>query len=846
MTLTPDGAFTYTPTGNFNGTDSFTYRANDGRADSNLATVSLAVTPVNDAPVTVSDGYTTAEDTPLTIAAAQGVLANDTDVDGDPLTAVLVSGPTHGSLTLGTDGAFTYTSALHFNGSDSFSYMANDGTVDSNLAIVTLTITPVNDAPVATPDAVTTAEDTPLAITFTQLLANDTDVENDPLGVTVAADPTHGVLALTADGLLYTPDADFFGWDTFTYTATDGQADSNEAEVTLTVTPVNDAPVAFDDAYELPEGTALVISAPQGVLANDTDIEGDPLTAVLREGPAHGTLSLTADGAFTYSPDATYVGMDHFTYAAHDGQAASAPATVTLTVQPANQPPVFTSTPPSVFTLPPAMERGGDAVLYTPEAATLEVTWNRAEARYRNEVGLYRVDDAAGRVNGLLPTDPGYAEAALASGNATVLFARGAKTGTKTRVALTGDAYYGFFLVQDSTLATLRAQNPANQLRQKPLAFFSVTGANPDERDHLQASIEQHTLRLGWEDLTGLGDRDFDDAVLTAKLPARCALTFVQPARAPLPITVICPGTQDDQVLQVPQGSGQPVEAIVTWGPHEANARTDAGIFRVDDPSGRINGLLPADPGYAQAALARAEVLIDRGVPCGTETRLTLAPGAYYAFYLIQNSTSQNFLAKNPTNNPAGRPLAFFSLARANPDGLDHLRGTVCDGSLKLAWEDQLGGGDQDFNDAVLTLRLRQEAAPARFTYQAQAVDPDGDLLTYSLVNGPAEATIDATTGLLSWAALAGTYEFVIRVEDGHGGVAEQRFELVVQPASWASPPACQPKTPWVDWSRAWDGNSNGCGSSTPDWVPACLPAFALAGAPTDWVVNMPAPAVAG
>jgi hypothetical protein len=519
---------------------------------------------------------------------------------------------------------------------------------------------------------------------------------------------------------------------------------------------------------------------------------------------------------------------------------------VSVTVHPTNQAPVFVSTPPTLFMLPQTIEQGGDAVLYVPETVTVEFTWNRAEACFKNEVGVYVAQDAAGRVNGLLPGEEGYARAALDPENASVLFARGAKTGSKTRITLTGGSYYGFFLIQNSTLATLQTQNRDNLIKQTPLAFFSVAGANPDGVDHLHAAIEQKKLRLAWEDQTFGGDRDYDDAVLTAKLPERCTAAFVQPARAPLPIAAFLPGTPDDQVLQIPQGSGAPVEAIVSWGPHEASYRNDVGLYRVDDAAGRINGLLPNDPGYAQAALARAEVLIDRGVPCGTETRLTLAPGAYYAFYLIQNSTSQNFLAKNPTNNPAGRPLAFFSLARANPDGLDHLRGTVCDGSLKLAWEDQLGGGDQDFNDAVLTLRFRQEAAPARFTYQAQAVDPDGDLLTYSLVNGPAEATIDATTGLLSWAALAGTYEFVIRVEDGHGGVAEQRFELVVQPASWASPPACQPKTPWVDWSRAWDGNSNGCGSSTPDWVPACLPAFALAGAPTDWVVNMPAPAVAG
>jgi hypothetical protein len=496
--------------------------------------------------------------------------------------------------------------------------------------------------------------------------------------------------------------------------------------------------------------------------------------------------------------------------------------------------------------LPQTIEQGGDAILYVSETVTVEFTWNRAEACYKNEVGFYVVQDAAGRVNGLLPGEEGYARAALDSSNASVLFARGQKVGSKTRITLTGGSCYGFFMIQNSTLATLRAQNPDNLVGQKPLAFFSVVEANPDGVDHLHASIEQKKLRLAWEDKTFGGDRDYDDAVLTAKLPERSTAAFVQPARTPLPITAFLPGTADDQVLQIPEGSGAPVEAIVSWGPHEASFRNDVGLYRVDDTAGRINGLLPSDPGYAQAALARAEILVPRSAPCGTETRLTLEPGGLYAFFLIQNSASQVFLAKNPTNNPACHPVAFFSLTTANPDGLDHLRGTVCDGAVRLAWEDLLGGGDQDFNDAVLTIRFRQEAAQALFTYQAQAMDADGDTLTYSLVNGPAGATVDATTGLLTWAALAGTYEFVIRVEDGHGGVAEQRFELVVQPATWASQPPCQPKPTWVDWSRPWDGNGNGCGSSTPDWLPACLPEFTLPGAPTDWVVNMPASAVAG
>src|SRR5439155_10629535 len=114
-------------------------------------TVSITVTAVNDAPVAVNDSYTTAEDTTLNVAAP-GVLANDGDVDGDPLTAILISGPTHGTLTSNSDGSFTYTPALNYNGTDSFTYKANDGTADSGVATVTIAVTAVNDAPVAVND----------------------------------------------------------------------------------------------------------------------------------------------------------------------------------------------------------------------------------------------------------------------------------------------------------------------------------------------------------------------------------------------------------------------------------------------------------------------------------------------------------------------------------------------------------------------------------------------------------------------------------------------------------------------------------------------------------------------
>src|SRR5204863_412426 len=161
----------------------------------NVATVTITVAAINDAPVAVNDSYNTTEDTPLTIAAP-GVLGNDTDEDGDTLTSIVVSQPTHGAVTLNTNGSFTYTPALNYNGSDSFTYKANDGTADSNVATVTLSVAAVNDAPVAGNDSYNATEDTPLTIVAPAVLSNDTDVDGNPLTAAVVAQPAHGTVTV--------------------------------------------------------------------------------------------------------------------------------------------------------------------------------------------------------------------------------------------------------------------------------------------------------------------------------------------------------------------------------------------------------------------------------------------------------------------------------------------------------------------------------------------------------------------------------------------------------------------------------------------------------------------------
>ncbi|MBI2089680.1 MAG: tandem-95 repeat protein [Deltaproteobacteria bacterium] len=186
---------TYTPDANFNGSDSFTFKANDGTADSNVATVSIAVNPINDPPVAASQSITTPEDTPINVTLSA------TDPDSGALTFSIVSGPAHG--TLASNGALVYTPSPNYNGPDSFTFKANDGAADSNVATVSITVNAVNDAPVAVDDTATTTAGTPVII---NVVANDTDVDGDTLSVSAVTQGASGSVAINGDGTLtYTP-----------------------------------------------------------------------------------------------------------------------------------------------------------------------------------------------------------------------------------------------------------------------------------------------------------------------------------------------------------------------------------------------------------------------------------------------------------------------------------------------------------------------------------------------------------------------------------------------------------------------------------------------------------------
>ncbi|MDF2828333.1 MAG: repeat-containing protein, partial [Mycobacterium sp.] len=229
------GTFTYRPDTGYVGTDSFTYTVGDGAATSQgIVTITVTADPNNVAPVGNADSYTVNEDTVLTVNGP-GLLANDTDANGQTLKVVSIgTEPTRGSLVLNDDGSFTYTPGPNLNGTDTFTYKASDGAADTAFTTVTINVAAVNDAPVINNDTIPIAKDTFVAFALGN---RSSDVDGDVLTGTVVSGPQHGTFYFDTvnRGFSYQPNAGYTGTDSFTYKVSDGKLDSAIATVTLTV-----------------------------------------------------------------------------------------------------------------------------------------------------------------------------------------------------------------------------------------------------------------------------------------------------------------------------------------------------------------------------------------------------------------------------------------------------------------------------------------------------------------------------------------------------------------------------------------------------------------------------------
>jgi uncharacterized repeat protein (TIGR01451 family) len=283
---------------------------------------------------------------------------------------------------------------------------------------------------------------------------------------------------------------------------------SGAAAVTVRIDPAPPAsapatpggPIALPDEYRVLARTRLAVSTPQGVLRNDLGADGVPARARLVRGPGHGRLVFQPDGTFRYVPRAHFHGTDSFTYVANDRGADSAPTVVRIRVE-------------SLRLERRTVVVPGDA----PDRVSIRFTWRVRDARFNNELGVIRVDDADGSIGGIRPGDPRYLKAAAAAGRMTVVFHSGESAGIGREIALRGGDRFLVYLVQDRSTARALARNAEDRAGRSPCVFYADPAANPDRFDHVRVAGRDGDLWLAWEDLLGGGDRDFNDMVLTIR-----------------------------------------------------------------------------------------------------------------------------------------------------------------------------------------------------------------------------------------------------------------------------------------------------------------------------------------
>ncbi len=308
---------TYQPDSNYFGQDSFSYSASDAQIDSNTATVSITINAINDTPEALAQSLTLTEDTPIPL------VLQASDAENDLLSFNVVIPPQNGTLS-GTAPNVVYTPDVNYFGLDSFSFTASDANSTSNAATVSIEVESLNDRPVADGQSVTVDEDETLEITLT-----GSDPEGDTLVYSVSVQPQHGTLFGTAPDLIYTPDTNFNGSDSFQFITDDGDLQSIAATIEITINPVNDAPTAHDQSLNTVEDHSIAVAL------TGNDIESDTLTFSIVTQPSQGVLT-GGPIDWTYTPNTNYFGSDSFTFISNDGLSDSPEGSISIDVTPEN------------------------------------------------------------------------------------------------------------------------------------------------------------------------------------------------------------------------------------------------------------------------------------------------------------------------------------------------------------------------------------------------------------------------------------------------------------------------------------------------------------------------------
>ena len=885
-----DGTVTYTPDADYSGSDTVTYTISDGQGGSSTAMVAVTITPVNDTPraVPVPLVYTTTDGSVVNVSVTPAF----TDPDGDTLTYGangLPAGLTIDPATGAISGTIDRSASQVAGGRYTVVLTATD---PSNLTVTqTGTLIVTDPAPIATNDAATTAENTPATI---PVLANDSDPDRDPLSVT-AASALHGAVVRNPDGTItYTPDADFNGDDTVTYTISDGEGGTSTATVAITVTPVNDAPVArsglpdrgtldgsavsyptaggFADvdgdaltyaASGLPAGLSIdaatgVISgtvdrsASQAngghyvvtvtasdasttaatqrfaidvanpvptanddattthvdrpvdiaVLANDTDPDGDPLSvtgAIL----ARGSVAVLADGTLRYTPPAGYVGRDTITYTISDGQGGTATATVTIDIT--NGAPTaptvtgFAANDGQPIALPVGarfVDADGDPLTFTATGLPPGLSIDPATGTITGTI-----DHAASGINGgvydsVITASDGHGGTASSTLHWTIAnpaptaAADIATTAEDTPVTIPvlandvdpdGDP---LIIVSASAVHGTVAINPDGTITYTPGANFNGSDTIVYMLDDGQGGRATASVAVTVTPV--------DDAPSSAGLPPRMtadAATVAFPA-APA-FTDIDGDTLTYSVVGLPAGlSIDPATGIVS------------GTIAVGGASGGPAGdgvyraIVTATDPAGHSATAAFDWTVSQAAPNATDDRATTVEDTPVTISVLANDT-----------DPDGDPLTIVDAVA------DHGTVAIVDGALVYTPAKDFTGtatisymvgnplGHRATATVTVTVTPANDApvaapVPAMSGCDGQSVtldigsffgDPDGDALRFTATGLPAGLSVDPATGRISGTldggasqVPGGIYHVVVTATDPSGASVDSRFDWTI------------------------------------------------------------------
>ncbi|MBR8830243.1 MAG: hypothetical protein N5P05_002904 [Chroococcopsis gigantea SAG 12.99] len=333
------GQIVFTPINTFSGsTDqaSFQYTVTDQNGITSIATVFVNVNSTNIAPIASDDTAITDSDRPVTIRVAS-LLENDNDPDNNTIYFLSVSNANNGQVALDGDGNIIFTPNAGYTGPADFQYTIEDSRGATSTATVNLTVNAANSAPIAVDDIAITDQDKAITIAIASLLANDSDPEGDPISLLSITGGNNGTAVLDGNGnIIFTPNAGYAGLADFQYTIADSKGATATATVAVTV---NAPPIAVNDTLITDRNKALTIAI-ASLLANDSDPEGDPISLLSVAGGNGGTVVLDGNGNIIFTPTPNYAGDANFQYTIGDSNGATSTATVVVTVNAVNRPPV--------------------------------------------------------------------------------------------------------------------------------------------------------------------------------------------------------------------------------------------------------------------------------------------------------------------------------------------------------------------------------------------------------------------------------------------------------------------------------------------------------------------------